>query len=142
MGHCSKTCGTGARLKIRSKTVVESHNGSCPGVVNATEACNTHNCPSKKYKAYKPIYLYIYVYISFLSLFSHLHIYAPLFQLMATGVDGANGPRARNIVALVSKIELGIATAHLQLTMVKIVLLMAQVTQRVGSATRKVAQVR
>ena len=49
LGHCSKTCGTGERLMIRSKTVVEAYDGSCPGAVNATEACNMHNCPGKAF---------------------------------------------------------------------------------------------
>ena len=47
LGHCSKTCGTGELVKIRSKAVVEANNGSCTGAVSASEACNTDTCPGK-----------------------------------------------------------------------------------------------
>ena len=48
-GHCSQTCGTGELLKIRSKTAVEVHDGSCTGTVNETESCNTNNCPGNTF---------------------------------------------------------------------------------------------
>ena len=37
LGHCSKSCGAGERLRTRSKTVVEAHDGSCNGSFNEIE---------------------------------------------------------------------------------------------------------
>ena len=60
---------------------------------------------------------------------------------MATGVVGAIGAHVQKIVALVTKPEQGLATVHLQLIVVKLVLGMAQVIRKPKGATRKVAQV-
>ena len=45
--NCSKSCGTGSRMRSRSCTNPSpSHGGSnCSGSRNETEACNTQNCP-------------------------------------------------------------------------------------------------
>jgi hypothetical protein len=41
---CSKTCGPGSRQRSRSKTVLESCNGQCPGSSVETEGCNLGIC--------------------------------------------------------------------------------------------------
>ena len=53
MGHCSTTCGTGELLKIRSKTVVEAHGGSCIGAATETESCTFQNCTGTAFMVYR-----------------------------------------------------------------------------------------
>ena len=45
IGNCSAECGTGARIKNRTKLVQEINGGSCIGKANETEACKTKECP-------------------------------------------------------------------------------------------------
>ena len=46
---CSKTCGGGSQSRSRSCTSPAPQYGgkSCSGASSGTQACNTHNCPSK-----------------------------------------------------------------------------------------------
>ena len=60
---------------------------------------------------------------------------------MATGVVGTNGVNARKTVVLATTREIDFATAHHQLTVVKIAGRMAQEAQNIGHATRQAAQV-
>ena len=46
-GSCSKTCGGGLQKSTRYKTVSESNDGSCSGLSEKSDSCNTHDCPSK-----------------------------------------------------------------------------------------------
>ena len=42
---CNKSCGGGSRTKVRTKSVVEAHGGTCSGALIDTEACNSQECP-------------------------------------------------------------------------------------------------
>ena len=50
LGDCDKSCGTGERIKSRTKIIEEAHGGSCPGLYTETEPCNTQMCPGKMLK--------------------------------------------------------------------------------------------
>ena len=41
---CTKTCGSGTRTKVRTKSVTEANGGTCSGALSDTEACNTQEC--------------------------------------------------------------------------------------------------
>ena len=45
-GSCSKTCGGGLQKSTRYKTVSESNGGSCSGLSEKSDSCNTQGCPS------------------------------------------------------------------------------------------------
>ena len=44
---CSKSCGGGAKLEIRHKTVIENHGGTCSGSFHQKTDCNTQSCPGR-----------------------------------------------------------------------------------------------
>ena len=46
---CSVTCGGGQQSRTRSKTVVESNGGVCPGGSVEVQSCNTHSCGVCRY---------------------------------------------------------------------------------------------
>ena len=54
-GSCSKTCGGGIQKSTRYKTVSESNGGSCSGLSEKSDSCNTQECPSSKFSYYVPI---------------------------------------------------------------------------------------
>ena len=43
--ECSKTCGTGKRLRFRKKEVKETNGGKCDDPLNEEENCNITHCP-------------------------------------------------------------------------------------------------
>ena len=45
-GPCSKSCGGGFQKYTRDKTVPESNGGSCSGISEKSEPCNTEGCPN------------------------------------------------------------------------------------------------
>ena len=55
-GECSDSCGTGTRIKTRTKLVTEAHGGTCTGNTTEIEECYSNPCPSKKLKYH--IYTY------------------------------------------------------------------------------------
>ena len=61
---------------------------------------------------------------------------------MGTGAVGTNGAHAQKVVASVRKPKQEIATAHQQLTVVQIVLLIDRVARHLECVTIQVAQVR
>ena len=46
-GQCSTTCGPGESVRVRTKSVTESHGGTCSGETTDTELCNEQDCPCK-----------------------------------------------------------------------------------------------
>ena len=44
IGRCSKSCGGGKQIKIRTKTTVEANGGTCDGQPLVIEDCNTNSC--------------------------------------------------------------------------------------------------
>ena len=47
IGKCSVTCGGGKRINARTKSVEESHGGTCSGLATETKDCNTVSCTGK-----------------------------------------------------------------------------------------------
>ena len=45
-GSCSKSCAGGIQNYTRNKTVSESNGGSCSGLSEKTDSCNTQDCPT------------------------------------------------------------------------------------------------
>lgn len=45
IGDCSKSCGGGTRAKYRRKVEHEANGGTCHGVWDIEEDCNTQKCP-------------------------------------------------------------------------------------------------
>ena len=46
-GSCSKSCGGGTQKSTRSKTVQESDDGTCSGLSEKSQSCNSQGCPSE-----------------------------------------------------------------------------------------------
>ena len=42
---CDKECGGGTRIKERTKSVTETHGGTCSGASKDSEVCNWQTCP-------------------------------------------------------------------------------------------------
>ena len=54
VGACSKDCGSGTRVNLRSIMVNSSFGGqNCSGVTNFTEVCNVQECPGTTFKFMK-----------------------------------------------------------------------------------------
>ena len=48
-GTCSKSCGGGYQNYTRYKMVSESNGGSCSGLSEKYDSCNTQDCPPSKF---------------------------------------------------------------------------------------------
>ena len=56
---CSRSCGGGIQIKVRTKEVVEKYGGNCSGksVSQTGEICNANKCPGSMKRFKNPLQL-------------------------------------------------------------------------------------